>query len=116
VKLAVCLKEAGHTGEAIELFQRTLTLKPECVDVHYQLGLIFAQRNRFDLALEEFEQAVAGNAANLDFRANLALALQNIGMVDKATATWREICELSRDNDSVLMERRRVVTDSGSNA
>ena len=42
-------------------------------------------------------------------RANLALALQNIGMVDRATATWRSICELARDGDCTLDRRTHVL-------
>ena len=97
VKLGLCLKELGRAAEAADAFQQAMTLKTEYVDLHYQLGLLFAQRSRFDLAVEEFEQAVQGNGRNVSLRANLALALQNIGMVDRAQATWRSICDLSRD-------------------
>lgn len=95
IKLGVSLKETARDDEALTVFQRAIALDAGCVDVHYQLGLLFAQRNRFDLAAEQFEQAVAGNQRNVAFRANLALALQNIGMVDRAQATWQSICELS---------------------
>ncbi|MCK4343564.1 MAG: tetratricopeptide repeat protein [Phycisphaerae bacterium] len=109
VKLAICLKECGRTDEAIEAFQQALRLDEKYVDVHYQLGLLFAQRSRFDLAVEQFEQAVAGNDRNLAFQANLALALQNIGMVDRAAATWRSICELSRSDTDLLAARERIL-------
>jgi len=110
IKLGICLKEAGETDEAVEVFRRALELGHDYVDVHYQLGLLFAQRSRFDLAVEEFEHAVAGQQRNISFRANLALALQNVGMVDRASATWRSICELSRDEPS--MGRSRGVRSS----
>ena len=110
IKLGVCLKETGRSDEAIEVFRGVLQLDGKYVDVHYQLGLLFAQRSRFELAAEHFEHAVAGNAASTAFRQNLALALQNIGMLDKAAATWRSICELTRD--SVLpADRGAAVSD-----
>ncbi|MFH1746502.1 MAG: tetratricopeptide repeat protein [Planctomycetota bacterium] len=111
VKLGVCLKETGQTDEAIDIFRRALTLDSQYVDVHYQLGLLFAQRNRFELAVEEFEHAVAGNQQNLKFRANLALALQNIGMMDRAAATWHSICELTRDPGHRISTRDRITRD-----
>ncbi|MGE0480663.1 MAG: tetratricopeptide repeat protein [Phycisphaerae bacterium] len=101
IKLGVCLKESGECDAAIDAFQKALTLRSDYVDVHYQLGLLFAQRNQFDLAVEHFEHAVAGNSRNLAFRQNLALALQSIGMVDKAAATWRSICELARSEPAL---------------
>ena len=106
VKLGICLKESGRDDEAITAFQQALRLDNKYVDVHYQLGLLFAKRNRFDLAVEQFEQAVAGNDQNIAFRANLALALQSIGMVDRAAATWRSICELSHDD---ILTRREII-------
>jgi Tfp pilus assembly protein PilF len=98
--------------EAVETFQRALRLHDKYVDVHYQLGLLFAQRAQFDLAVEQFEQAVAGNDRNIAFQANLALALQNIGLVDRAAATWRSICELSRGDPDILTVRERILRDS----
>jgi len=112
VKLAICLKECGAVDEAIEMFQRALRLGRRYVDVHYQLGLLFAQRSRFELAVEQFEEAVAGNDENIAFRANLALALQNVGMVDQAAATWRSICELSQRRDDILSARERILRDT----
>lgn len=111
IKLAICLKECGETDEAIETFQRALAVDRRYVDVHYQLGLLFAQRNQFDLAAEEFEQALAGSANNPSFRANLALALQNIGMVDKAAATWRSVYDLCSDVDGQLSQREQLLRD-----
>jgi len=113
VKLAICLKEAGQIDEAIETFTRALRLNDKFVDVHYQLGLLFAQRAQFELAVEQFERAIAGNDRNLAFRANLALALQNIGLVDRAAATWRSICELSRTDPDLLAARERILRDAG---
>lgn len=109
IKLGVCLKEAGDDDDAIQMFRRALMLDTNFVDVHYQLGLLFAQRSQFDLAVEHFEHAVAGNSQNLAFRQNLALALQNIGMVDRAAETWRSICELSRDTTPVMQRRESVL-------
>jgi tetratricopeptide (TPR) repeat protein len=110
VKLAICLKEAGDTDEAVTTFQRALSVNDRFVDVHYQLGLLFAQRNRFNLALEEFEQAVADHNQNPSFRPNVALALQNIGMLDRAASTWRSICELGPRQDQ-LSAREQALRD-----
>jgi len=112
VKLAISLKEAGEIDEAIATFQRALRLNEKYVDVHYQLGLLFAQRRKFDLAAEEFEQAAAARGLNASFRANLALALQSIGMLDRAAAAWRSICELAREDDGLLKAREYVLRNA----
>ncbi len=113
IKLGVCLKEMGQADEAVEMFRRALSLRDDFVDVHYELGLLFAQRNQFDLAVEAFEKASDGDPRNISFRANIALALQNIGMLDRAAATWRSICELSRDFDALAPDRRALLPGEG---
>jgi len=65
------------------------------VDLHYRLGCLFAERNHFELAVEHFGCCVEKNPVNPEFRANLALALQGMGLLDKAAATWRGLCELA---------------------
>ena len=50
---------------------------------------------QFDLTVERFEASLAGQQGAIEFRHNLALALQNIGLIDRADATWHSICELS---------------------
>lgn len=109
IKLAICLKESGAVDEAIEIFRRALELDGRFVDVHYQLGLLFAQRNQFDLAVEEFEHALTDEMSGPSFRDNLVLALQQIGLVDKAAATWRSICDMSPVTDALLAERERTL-------
>ena len=112
-KLGICLKEMGQADEAVEMFRRALSLRDDFVDVHYELGLLFSQRNQFDLAVEAFKRASAGDPRNISFRANIALALQNIGMLDRAAATWRSICELARGFDDSARDGRALLPDEG---
>lgn len=109
VKLGVCFKELGRVDEAVTTFTRAVTLGMDYVDIHYQLGLLFAQRSRFDLAVEEFDQAATGNVRNMSIKANLALALQNLGMLDRAQATWRSVCEMARGADRQLDQRESAL-------
>lgn len=110
IKLGVCLRQRGRWDEAVTAFTRALQTDQASVDIHYQLGLLFAQRNRFDLAAEHFEAAVAGNRNNVAFRQNLALSLQIIGLLDRAGAMWRSICELSRETRIAIRERATLVS------
>jgi tetratricopeptide (TPR) repeat protein len=93
IKLGLALYEADRTDEAIRSLQGALALHPEYVDLHYRLGVIFASRQQFQLALEHFDRAVASHGENLDYRENLAIALENMGMIDRAKAMWHRIEE-----------------------
>jgi len=111
VKLAVCLKETGQAAHALAAFQQALRLDAKDVDMHYRLGLLFAQRNQFDLATEEFERVLPVGEGGAAFRASLVLALQNIGMIDRAAAAWHAVCELSGGLD-LLTTREQILRDA----
>jgi len=106
IKLGLALYETGRTDDAIETLQQALKLNPEFLDLHYRLATMFADKQRFAMAVEHFEQAVAGNPQNIDFREHLALALENIGMIDRARAMWQRICEMAPN--SAQADRARV--------
>ncbi len=94
VKLGVCRQELGQSDEAIKTFKRVLEIKGEYVDMHYRLGLLYTDRRQFDLAVKEMEAAAAGAPDNTQVRAALALSLQNMGLMDRAAATWRSLWKM----------------------
>jgi tetratricopeptide (TPR) repeat protein len=95
IKLGLALGEMDRIDEAVAVFDQALEVRPDYLDLHYQAGLLFAQRHRFEMAVEHFDRAVAGNPRNVSFQANLALALQNMGLIDRAQATWQVVSDLA---------------------
>src|SRR5438105_1428805 len=77
------------------ILRRAGAIEPEYVDLHYQLGLAFAKRQQFDMTVEQFEHAVSGTPQQPDFHANLALALQHLGLIDRANACWESVRALT---------------------
>ena len=51
---------------------------------------------------------VAGNPANLDWRENLAIALENLGLIDRARAMYHRICEVTPDNSQAIRSRAAI--------
>ena len=91
----MALHESGRTDESITFLQRAVELNPQYVDLHYRLGVMFADRQQFQLAVEHFDRAIEGNAEHMDARENLAIALENLGMIDRARAMWHRVSEMS---------------------
>ena len=98
VKLGITQQQLGRVDEAIETFHRALDIKPQFVDLHYRLGLLYTDRRQFEEAVRHMEAAVAGAPDNRQIRAGLALALQNMGLMDRAAATWRSLCRIHHAN------------------
>ena len=91
IKLGITLQELGRVDEAIEQFKQAMDLQPTYVDMHYRLGLLYTDRRQFEHAVRHMEAASAGAPGNDQIRANLALSLQNMGLMDQAAATWRSL-------------------------
>ncbi len=98
IKLGLALAEMEQIDEAIAVLRRAAELAPEYVALRDQLGQLFARRRRFGIAVEHFERALQGNPRNVAFQANLALALQNMGLIDRADATWQIVQDLVPDS------------------
>jgi tetratricopeptide (TPR) repeat protein len=54
--------------QAIRAFQEALRLNPAAPNVHYNLGLIFVDRQESDLAMEAFRHAIQVNPHDRDAR------------------------------------------------
>lgn len=113
IKLGITWRELNEREHALTAFTRALRIDPPQIEPHYQLGLLYAQYNQFDWALERYETILAGREGAIDFRHNLALTLQNIGMVDRADASWHSICEMTRAQGAGLgVERIAALRDA----
>jgi len=96
IKLGITQQELGLTEQAIETFTKALELRPEYVDLHYRLGILYTDHRRFAEAVKHMEAAAAGAPDNTEIRVGLALSLQNMGLMDRAAATWRSLCRTTR--------------------
>ncbi len=94
IKLGICQQDLGMGTEAIETFTRVLDVQPEYIDLHYRLGLLHTDRREFEVAVKEMEQAAKETPNCEPVRAGLALCLQNMGLMDKAAATWRSLWKI----------------------
>ena len=73
---------------------------------HYKLALLHTDRRQLARAVEHMEQAAGKAPGNPEIRASLALAFQNMGLMDRAAATWRSLSQLHRQ----AARSRREVT------
>jgi len=91
IKLGITQQELGLIDEAVASFKRALDIEPKYVDLHYRLGLLYTDRQQFEQAVRHMETAAAGAPDNEQIRTALALSLQNMGLMDRAAATWRSL-------------------------
>jgi len=89
----VALKNQGKIDQAIEQWQRVLSLEPDYENAHYNLGLTMAQQAEYDEAIEHFNKA-------LEIKPDWPEAHYNLGCVyyrqDKLQLTIEEFTEALR--------------------
>ncbi len=94
IKKGLTLQDLGRIDQAIETLATALELHPKYVDLHYRLGLLYTEGRLFEQAVQHLEATSREGPDNRTIRANLALALQNMGLMDRAAATWRSLARI----------------------
>jgi Flp pilus assembly protein TadD/GGDEF domain-containing protein len=88
------LYERGKLEEAVEEFQRALTLDPNNVNVSNSLGVCYAQMGQFEEAVNEFVRVASLKPGEFMGQYNLACALLNLGREDEAERAFSRASKL----------------------
>jgi tetratricopeptide (TPR) repeat protein len=87
-KYALCLFEAGHHEQALEQLAAPTRLSTDTLQLHYKTALLYTDKVRFASSLLNLERHLAENFTCPDASINISIVLQNLGLLDRATATW----------------------------
>jgi predicted TPR repeat methyltransferase len=117
---AMQLHQAGRLGEAEALYRRLLDANPRHADALHMMGLVNAQRRRFDEAARFIGQALMQLPGEALFHINMGNVHVERGQADEALASYRhahalapgrsDVCNnlgvlLSRHGDAAEAER-----------
>ncbi|MCP4706996.1 MAG: tetratricopeptide repeat protein, partial [Planctomycetes bacterium] len=108
IKLGLSLREAGEKQQGLAELQAALELKPEYAELHYKLGVMYCDKMQYALAVEQLELMLPEHEENGDIQSNLALALQNMGLIDRALANWQAVCELEPESAMAFQAQRSL--------
>lgn len=95
ILLGLSLHEAGHRVEALAALQNALLARSSDLEMHYQLGLLFANRTQFDVIVERLESQAQSPRDAQTIQSHLLLALQNIGMLNAAENARAALAEIA---------------------
>ena len=93
-KLAVCLFETGHQGQALDLLMPQSTYEPKTLELYYQTALLYCNRIKFASSVINLQhQLDAGVGGDPDATANISIVLQNLGLSDTVGVMWENLCQ-----------------------
>ncbi len=83
-----------HWRDSVSLFKYMLSLTPDEVSLHNNLGAMFQVQGRFAEAVDEYRKILKVEPDYLKAIYNLGLALQSQGKLDEAIVQYRRALEL----------------------
>lgn len=94
-KLVVCLFETKKAQQALGQLAAPQPLDPGTLSLHYQTALLYCNRLKFASTLLNLERLMEDNFAYPATADNVSIVLQNLGIVDRASATWDNLAEIA---------------------
>lgn len=92
--LAAALGAAGRDDEALVHARAAVAMDPHLGDAHYNLGVLFRQREQFTEAADAFHQAIDVDPRNPPAHYNLANALRDLDHRQEAIEHYHRAIEL----------------------
>ncbi len=92
-KLAVCLFESGDQKSALEQLTAGPVLDNDTIQLHYKSALLYCDALRFASSLINLQQYMQDNFTDAYNVPNVAVVLENLGLLDRAAAMWDNLSE-----------------------
>lgn len=99
-KLAICLFETNKAQQALEHLASLEPLDHATLSLHYQTALLYCNRIKFASTLLNLDRAMEGNFAYPAAADNISIILQNLGILDRAAATWDTLAEMANNTQN----------------
>jgi len=99
--LGVALKALGKYEEAVQAFEKVLSLKPGYANAHFNLGNVLALLNRYEIALEQYEIALSLKPDNAFTYYNIAVTMQNLDRHAEAVKNFKHTIDLGHNDTEV---------------
>ncbi len=92
-KLCICMYASGEEREAIANLPQEKCLDKESLDLHYKTALLYCDKVKFASSLINLERAIENNYTSCDAAVNISVILQNLGLLNRATAMWDNLLD-----------------------
>ena len=91
------LAQKGRAPEAVEQYQKAVTIRPQFVQAWNNLGYALLQSGRVDEAIAQFQKALEIQPDFADADYNLGVALDQKGLLDEAIDQFRKTLGIQPD-------------------
>jgi Flp pilus assembly protein TadD len=111
--LGVALQELGQFDEAIEHYEKALSINPDNTELLISLGFIYQDLGELDEAIEHYEKALSINPDNVRALNNLGVILRDLNQVDDAIKYYKKALAIKPDYAAVYYNLGFIYQDLG---
>lgn len=90
-------KNTGDLSTAVTYYQQAITIKPDLVEAHFNLGDVLQRQGQLDLALKAYRQAVTINPNYAPAHNNIGNILRHKGKLRQAIEAYQKALEIEPD-------------------
>jgi predicted O-linked N-acetylglucosamine transferase (SPINDLY family) len=96
--LGLLAHQIGKNDVAVELISKALTLKPNYIEAHINLGNALRAQGKLEEAVASYHQALALEPDHADAHYNLGNTFKDLGRLEEAVASYRRTLILKPDD------------------
>ncbi len=129
--LALCERKLGNDDLAVLAYEQAINLDPTYVAAWKNLGNMEARRGNIDRAINQYQQAIDLDRSDATLRFNLALQYEKqkeyqLAIIQlnkavqlnpdylKAIKKWKDLAEISNDQDEILIAQSFLLSLEGN--
>jgi tetratricopeptide (TPR) repeat protein len=111
--LGIVSEDQGRVDQAVDYYEKALTINSNLLDVNNNLANIFASRGQRDWAIQCYERAIKINPKHYKVHFNLGNALKDQGRPKEAAVEYEKALKLNADDENVYFNLGIVLEASG---
>ena len=103
--LGAALKGQGKLEQALEVFDRIISLKPDIAEAYNNRGIVLRELGRFEDAVKDYEKAISLQPAYAEAHNNRGVALHDLGRADDAILSYNRAIKIRPDYSNAYNNR-----------
>lgn len=109
--LGLCLRDQRHATEAVDAFERAVTLAPGMIPAREELATLYEELGRYPNQLEQLQVLAALDSAHVERQIAVGAAHARAGHPDLAASTFANAIERSPEEPLIYQELGRMWLD-----
>jgi tetratricopeptide (TPR) repeat protein len=106
-------KGLGKIEEAIEAYQKAISLKPDFAEAYYNMGNAIKEQGKLDEAIEAYTKAISIKPDHAKGYNNMGIALENQGKLEEAIGAYAKTLSIKPDHAEAYYNMGNALKEQG---